>query len=94
MEKAAKEVAPEVTPAEEIKASTEEIVADAKEEVKEAPSRLRAKLRQLAAVWEGANVRSSASGSDVVVGSSLSGMYGAKWQALDKEHEQGRPHKR
>ena len=93
MEKAAKEVVPEITPAEEIKVSTEQIVAEAKEEVKEAPSRLRAKLRQLAAVWEGANVRSSASASEVV-GSSLAGMYGAKWQALGKEHEQGRPDKR
>ena len=93
MEKAAKEVAPEITPAEEIKVSTEQIVAEAKEEVKEAPSRLRAKLRQLAALWEGTSVRSSASGSGVV-GSSLAGMYGAKWQALGKEHEQGRPDKR
>ena len=59
----------------------------APEEVKEAPSKLRQKLRQLAAVWEGANVRSSASASDVVVGSSLGGMYGAKWQALAKEQE-------
>ncbi len=89
MEKAAKEVAPEITPAEEIKVTAEEIVADAKEEVKEAPSRIRNKLRQLAAVWEGANVRSSASASDVV-DSSLTGMYGAKWQTLDKEHDQGR----
>ena len=93
MEKAAKEVAPEITPAEEIEVTTEEIVTEAKDEVKEAPSRIRKKLRQLAAVWEGANVRSSASGSDVV-DSSLSGMYGAKWQALGKEHEQGRPDKR
>ena len=90
MEKAEKEVAPEISPAEEIKVSTEEIVAEAKEEVKEAPSRLRKRLRQLAAVWERTTVRSSASGSDVV-GSSLAGMYGAKWQALDKEYEQGRP---
>ena len=95
MEKAAKEVAPEITPAEEIRVTTEQIVAEAKEEVKEVPSRLRKKLRQLAAVWEGANVRSSASsGSDVVLGSSLTGMYGAEWQALTKEHEQGRPDKR
>ena len=93
MEKAAKEVAPEVTPTEEIRVTTEQIVAEAKEEVKEAPSRLRTKLRQLAAVWEGANVRSSVAASDAV-GSSLSGMYGAKWQALGKEHEQGRPDKR
>ena len=93
MEKTAKEVAPEITPTEEIMVTTEEIVAEAKEEVTEAPSRLRAKLRQLAALWEGASVQSSASGSDVVVGSSLAGMYGAKWQALDNEHEQGRPDK-
>ena len=75
--------------------TTEEIMLtpEVKEEVKEAPSKLRQKLRQLAAVWEGANVRSSASASDVV-DSSLSGMYGAKWQALAKEHEQGRPDKR
>ena len=72
--------------------TTEEIMLtpEVKEEVKEAPSKLRQKLRQLAAVWEGANVRSSASASEVV-GSSLAGMYGAKWQALGKEHEQGRP---
>ena len=94
MEKAAKEVAPEITPAEEIKVSTEQIVAEAKQEVKEAPSTLRAKLRQLTALWEGDSVRSSASGTDVVVGSSLTGMYGAKWQALGKEHEQGRPDNR
>ena len=81
-----------ITPAEEIKVATEEIVAEAKEEVKEAPSRIRKKLRHLAAVWESASVRSSASGSDVV-GSSLGGMYGAKWQALAKEDEQGRPDK-
>jgi len=93
MEKTAKEVAPEITPAEEIKVSTEQIVAEAKEEIKEAPSRIREKLRQLAAVWEGASVWSSASGSDVV-GSSLTTMYGAKFQALEKEHEQGRPDKR
>ena len=75
--------------------TTEEIMLtpEVKEEVKEAPSKLRQKLRQLAAVWEGANVRSSASASEVV-GSSLSGMYGAKWQALGKEHEQGLPDKR
>jgi hypothetical protein len=66
MEKAAKEVTPEII--------TEEIVAEAKYEVKEAPSRIRKKLRQLAA-------------SDVV-DSSLAGMYGAKFQALTKEHKQ------
>jgi uncharacterized protein YukE len=89
MEKAAKEGAP----TDEIKVTTEQIVAEAKEEIKEAPSRIRKKLRQLAAVWEGASVRSSASTSDVV-GSNLAGMYGAKWQALAKEHEQVRPDKR
>ena len=94
MEKVAKEVAPEITPTEEIMVTTEEIVAEAKEEVKEAPSRIRKTLRQLTAVWEGASVRSSASGSDVVVDSSLGGMYGAKFQALAKEHEQVRPDKR
>ena len=52
MEKAAKEVAPEIPPAEEIMVTTEEIVAEAKDEVKEAPSRLRAKLRGLEAMWE------------------------------------------
>ena len=88
------EKAKEITPAEEIMVTTEEIVAEAKDEVvKEAPSRIRKTLRQLAEVWEGASVRSSASGSDVV-GSSLTGMYGAKWQALTKEQEQGRPDKR
>jgi tyrosine-protein phosphatase YwqE len=65
MEKAAIGVTPEII--------TEEIVAEAKDEVKEAPSRIRKKLRQLAA-------------SDVV-DSSLAGMYGAKFQALAKEHE-------
>ncbi len=88
MEKAAKEI----TPAEEIMVTTEEIVAEVKEEAKEAPSRLRQKLRQLAAVWKRTNVRSSVSGSDVV-GSGLAGMYGAKFQALAKEHEQVRPDK-
>jgi uncharacterized protein YukE len=88
------EKAKEITPTEEIMVTTEEIVAEAKDEVvKEAPSRIRKTLRQLAEVWEGASVRSSASGSDVV-GSSLAGMYGAKFQALAKEHEQVRPDKR
>jgi uncharacterized protein YukE len=41
-----------ITPAEEIKVATEEIVAEAKEEAIEAPSRLRAKLRELEAMWE------------------------------------------
>jgi hypothetical protein len=79
MEKA-KEIPPEITPAEEIMLTTEEIVAEAKDEVKEAPSRIRKKLRQLAA-------------SDVV-DSSLARIYGAKFQALAKEHEQVRPDKR
>jgi hypothetical protein len=87
------EKAKEITPAGEIMVTTEEIVAEANDEVKEAPSRIRKKVRQLAAVWEGASVRSSASGSDVV-GSSLAGVYGAKWQALAKEDEQVRPDKR
>ena len=88
------EQAKEITPAEEVKVATEEIVAEAKEEAIEAPSRIRKTLRQLTAVWQGASVRSSASASDVVVGSSLGGMYSAKWQALAKEQEQGRPDKR
>src|SRR5919107_703563 len=87
------EEAKEITPAEEIMVTTEEIVTEAKDEVKEAPSNIRKRLRQLAAVWESASVRSSASGSDVV-GSSLTGMYGAKFQALAKEHKQVRPDKR
>ncbi len=64
MEKAAKEVATEITPAEEIKVATEEIkvateeiVAEAKEEVKEAPSRLRQRLHELEAIWERASVQ-------------------------------------
>ena len=91
MAEAAKGINPQIT--------TEEIMLtpEVKEEVKEAPSKLRQKLRkklrQLAAVWEGANVGSSASGSDVV-DSSLTGMYGAKFRALAKESEQGRPHRR
>jgi hypothetical protein len=92
MEKAAKEVAPEITPVEEIKATTEEIVTAAKDEVKEAPSRIRKRLRRLAAVWEGASVRSSVCGE--VMGSGLAGMYNAKWQALEQEYKQGRPDKR
>ena len=86
------EKAKEITPAEEVMITTEEIVAEAKEEAIEAPSRIGKTLRQLAAVWERASVRSSASGSDAV-SSNLAGMYGAKWQALTKEHEQVRPDK-
>ena len=53
MEKAAKRIAP----AEEIVVTTEEIVAEAKEEAKEAPSRLRAKLREFEAMWEHASTQ-------------------------------------
>jgi predicted esterase YcpF (UPF0227 family) len=93
MEPAApKGVAPGIV-GEEIVATTEEIVADVKEEAIEAPSRIRQKLRQLAAVWERAIVRSSASESGVV-GSGLAGMYSAKFQALAKDPERVRPDKR
>ncbi len=78
MEKAVKGITPE--------GITEEIVAEAKEEAIEAPSRIRQKLRHLAAVWGRASVRSSASETDVV-GSGLAGMYSAKFQALGKDHE-------
>jgi uncharacterized protein YukE len=44
MEKAAKGITPEII--------AEEIVAEAKGEAKEAPSRLRTKLRELEAMWE------------------------------------------
>ena len=92
MEKAAKGITPEgIT--EEMVATTEELVAEAKEEAMEAPSRIRQKLRQLAAVWERAIVRSSASESGVV-GSGLAGMYSAKFQALAKDPERVRPDKR
>ena len=87
MEKAAEE-----TVTEEIIVSPEEIADEVKEEVKKAPSRLRQKLRQLEALWERAGARSSASGSEAV-GSGLAGMYGAKFQALAKEHERARPDK-
>jgi hypothetical protein len=70
-----------------------EATAEVKEGVIEAPSRIRKTLGQLAAMWERASVRASVSGSDVVVGSSLSGLYGAKFDALAKEHEQVRPDK-
>jgi uncharacterized protein YukE len=51
------EKAKEITPAEEIMATTEEIVAEAKEEAKEAPSRLRQKLHELEAMWERASTQ-------------------------------------
>ena len=57
MEKVAKEVAPEITPTEEIMVTTEEIVAEAKEEAKEVPSRLRQKLHELEAIWERASIQ-------------------------------------
>ena len=41
-----------ITPVEEIQVVTEEIVVEAKEEAKEAPSKLRAKLRELEVMWE------------------------------------------
>jgi hypothetical protein len=84
--------APEII-GEEIVATTEEIVAEVKEEAIEAPSRIRQKLRQLVAVWDRASVRSSASESNVV-GSGLAGMYSAKFQALAKDPERVRLDKR
>ena len=41
-----------ITPVEEIGVVTEEIVVETKEEAKEAPSRLGAKLREIEALWE------------------------------------------
>jgi hypothetical protein len=102
----AKGINPEITTPEVVKeevkematAVTEEVkeaTAEVKEEVIEAPSKIRQTLGQLsAAMWEQASVRPSVSGSDeVVLGSSLSGMYGSKFDALAKEHEQVRPDK-
>jgi hypothetical protein len=37
--------------------TTEEILAETKEEVKEAPSRLRKKLREFEAMWEHTNTQ-------------------------------------
>jgi hypothetical protein len=88
------EAAKEITTTEEIILSPEGSVDEVKEEIKRVPSGLHQALHQLAAAWGGLSDRPSASRSDVVVGASLVGMYGAKWQALDKEHEHGRPHKR
>jgi hypothetical protein len=57
MENAAKGVtAPEIV-TEEIVATTEEIAAEVKEEAIEAPSKLRAKLRELEAMWERASTQ-------------------------------------
>ncbi len=78
---------------EEIIVSPQESVDEVREEIKKVPSRLRQTLRRLAAVWERLSVRSNVSGSDVA-GSSLGGMYGAKFHALTEEHEQVRPDKR
>ena len=91
MDKAANGVPPEgIT--EEVVVTTEQIVAEAKEEVIEAPSRIRQILRQLATVWGRASVRSSASRSEVVY-YGLAGMYGAEFQALAEEHERVRSDK-
>jgi uncharacterized protein YukE len=49
--------AKEITPAEEVMITTEEIVAEAKEEAKEAPSKLRQKLHDLEAMWERASTQ-------------------------------------
>jgi hypothetical protein len=87
MDKAAKE---NIT--EEIIVSPEELVDGVKEELKEAPSRVRQKLRQLATVWGRASVRSSASRSEAVY-YGLAGMYGAEFQALAEEHERVRSDK-
>ncbi len=56
IEKAAKGGTPEII-GEEIVAITEQIVVEAKEEVIEAPSRMRLKLRGLEVVWERASVQ-------------------------------------
>ena len=93
MESAAKGGTPEEIIGEKIVVTTEEIVAEVKEEVIEAPSKLRQTLDRFAALWERVSVQSSVSRSDDVVGSGLGGMYGAKFQALAKEHEQGRSDK-
>jgi hypothetical protein len=88
MEKAAKQ-----SPTEEIILSPEESVDEVKEEIRKVPSRLRQGLHRLAAVWERDSVRPNVSESYGVVGSGLTGMYGAKFQGLAKEDEQGRPDK-
>ena len=53
---AAKGVTPEII-GEEIVATTEEIAAEVKEEVIEAPSTLRRKLRELETMWERASTQ-------------------------------------
>jgi predicted esterase YcpF (UPF0227 family) len=89
MAEAAKGINPNITPevTEEVKAMATEV----KEEVIEAPSRLRQQLHRFAVVWERVSVRSSVSESYGVVGSGLGGMYGAKFRALAREHEQVKP---
>ena len=57
MENAAKGVTTPEIIGEEIVATTEEIVAEVKEEAIEAPSRLREKFRRLEAVWGRAAVQ-------------------------------------
>ena len=91
MEKAAKQI----PTTEEIILSPEESVEEVKEEIKEVPSRLRQGLRRLAAAWERDSVRANVSEESYggVVDCGLGGMYGAKFQALAKEHEQGHPDK-
>ena len=90
MEKAPKQI----PTTEEIILSPEESVEEVKEQIKKAPSRLGQGLHRLAAVWERDSVRANVSESYGVVGSGLAGMYGAKFQALAKEHkEEVRPNK-
>ena len=91
MDKAAKGITPESI-GEEVVVTTEEILTEAKEEIIEAPSRIRQMLRQLATVWGRASVRSSASRSEAVY-YGLAGMYGAECQALAEEHERVRSDK-
>jgi arginine repressor len=57
MEKAVEGVTTPEIITEEIVATTEEIAAEVKEEVIEAPSRLRRKLRELEAMWERASIQ-------------------------------------
>jgi hypothetical protein len=91
MDKAAKGGTPEGV-GEEVMVTTEQILTEAKEGVIEAPSRIRRVLGQLAAMLERTSVRESVSGSDDVAGGSgLCRMYGAKFDALAKQHEQVTP---
>ena len=57
MENTAKGVTTPEIVTEEIVATTEEIAAEVKEEAIEAPSKLRAKLRELEAMWERASTQ-------------------------------------